>query len=220
VGEWLQAHAAHLAAWVRVGALVTAGVGTAGLLYLWRSPAARTWHPRFRNKARLAFQNLLGLAIAALAVAYGPMTPLFGTARILDNTVGSPVPDLEFRSVQDGAARRLSELRGSVVVVNLWATWCPPCLRELPVLNRLQGSYRERGVVVLTLTDQGADEVRDVLSRLAPQPMNGTVESFGWLAIRDFRPFTLVLDRQGVLRDYLFGDQTYDAFAARIQPYL
>ena len=62
---------------------------------------------------------------------------------------------------------------------------------------------------MLTLTDEPPEEVREMLERLAPHTTNGSVTSFGWLAIRDFRPFTLVLDRQGVLRDYFFGEQSY-----------
>jgi thiol-disulfide isomerase/thioredoxin len=148
------------------------------------------------------------------------MRPLFGTSRRLDNGLGKPVPDAEFQVVESGARKRLGELRGRVLVVNLWATWCPPCLRELPVLDRLQAAHRARGLVVLTLTDEPAEAVRGELARLAPRTLNGSVASFGWLAIRDFRPFTLVVDREGVLRDYLFGEQSYETFEARIRPLL
>jgi thiol-disulfide isomerase/thioredoxin len=148
------------------------------------------------------------------------MSPLFGTARVLDNRVGTPAPEMVFRLVDGGVERRLSDFRGKVVVINLWATWCPPCRRELPVLNRLHGSYSERGLVVVTLTDEPAEQARAVLHTQAPDTVNGTVDSFGWLAIRDFRPFTLIVDRGGVLREYMFGDQAFEAFESRIRRYL
>lgn len=220
MGEFLRQYGAHVAAWVRTGSVVTACVSLAGLWYLFRSGKVRGWSHRFRGVARFVCRSVLGVAIVGIIVAYGPMTPLFGTTRLLDNTVGSPAPDMPFRIVEGGAESRLSEFRGKVVLINLWAAWCPPCRRELPVLNRLQTSYRGQGLVVLTLTDEPAHDVKDVLRRHAPDTVNGTVESFGWLAIRDFRPFTLILDRQGVLRDYLFADQTYEAFEARIRPHL
>jgi thiol-disulfide isomerase/thioredoxin len=175
---------------------------------------------RQRRRLRLLSLNAFGLAVAGMIIAFGPMSPLFGTARLLDNRVGTPVPEMVFRLVEDGAERRLSDFRGRVVLVNLWATWCPPCRLELPVLNRLHGNYRERGLVVVTLTDEPPDQVRDVLQGQAPDTVNGTVTSFGWLAIRNFRPFTLILDRNGVLRDYFFGDQAYEAFESRMRPYL
>jgi thiol-disulfide isomerase/thioredoxin len=164
--------------------------------------------------------NGLGAGVACIIVAFGPMSPLFGTARVLDNRVGTPAPDMVFGHVGSGVEGRLSDFRGKVVLINLWATYCPPCRRELPDLNRLQGSYRERGLVVLTLTDEPADKAREVLRRLAPDTVNGRVNSLGWLAIREFRPFTLILDRHGVLRDYLFGPQAYEVFESRIRPYL
>jgi thiol-disulfide isomerase/thioredoxin len=130
------------------------------------------------------------------------------------------VPETVFRRVDSGAEQRLGDLRGQVVLVNLWATWCPPCLRELPVLDRLQRDHAGRGLVVLTLTDEPPDAVRDTVARLAPNALHGAVASFGWLAIRDFRPFTLVIDRDGVLRDFMFGEQSYATFAASVAPHL
>ena len=133
-----------------------------------------------------------------MIVAFGPMSPLFGTARTLDNRVGVPAPEMVFRLVEGGVEKRLSEFRGKVVVINLWATWCP----------------------VLTLTDEPAEQASAVLRSQAPQTVNGTLDSFGWLAIRNFRPFTVIVDRDGVLREYMFGDQAYETFESRIRPYL
>ena len=218
--EFLRQHGAHLAAWVRVGSILLACASLVVLGYLLWSPRAHGWSARRKRIVRLLSVNALGIAVGCAIVAFGPMSPLFGTARVLDNRVGTPAPEMAFRLVEGGAERRLSELRGKVVVINLWATWCPPCRRELPVLNRLHHSYSERGVVVLTLTDEPAEQAREVLHTVAPETVNGTVDSFGWLAIRDFRPFTLILDRDGVLREYMFGDQAYEAFESRIRRYL
>ena len=220
MGEFLRQHGAHVAAWGRLFSIVLGCLSVAALGYLRWSQGARAWSGRRRGVVRRLGLNLLGLAIAGTFVTYGPMSPLFGTTRLLDNSVGSPVPEMVFRLVEGGGERRLTDFRGKVVLINLWATWCPPCRKELPVLDRLQGSYREQGLVVLTLTDEPEERVRELLRRAAPGTVNGTVGTFGWLAIKDFRPFTLILDRHGVLRDYFFGDQAYEAFEARIRPYL
>ena len=74
--------------------------------------------------------------------------------------------------------------------------------------------------MVLTLTDEPAEQASAVLRSQAPQTVNGTLDSFGWLAIRNFRPLTLIVDRDGVLREYMFGDQAYEAFESRIRRYL
>jgi len=220
VSELLKANAAQLAAWVPAASVAVLVLCLALRTWLRLAPAAAAWPERRRRALRLAAQLGLGLAVTGVIVSFGPMKPLFGTSRQLGNRLGQPVPDAAFTVVASGAEARLADLRGKVVLVNLWATWCPPCRRELPTLDRLQGEYRERGLVVLTLTDEAPEDVRELLASLAPRALNGSVPDFGWLAIRDFRPFTLVIDREGRLRDYFFGEQGYATFAARIAPHL
>jgi thiol-disulfide isomerase/thioredoxin len=62
--------------------------------------------------------------------------------------VGDRRPDLRLRDL-DGTLRSMSEWDGRVLVVNFWATWCPPCLEEIPLLVALQEKYRARGLTVL-----------------------------------------------------------------------
>ncbi|MBI4462391.1 MAG: TlpA family protein disulfide reductase [Acidobacteria bacterium] len=74
-------------------------------------------------------------------------------------TASEPAPDFHF--TWNGQTQRLSELRGQVVVLNFWATWCPPCVDEMPSLERLYRKLSERGVVVLGVsvdTDAAAYE--------------------------------------------------------------
>lgn len=70
------------------------------------------------------------------------------------------LPDL------DGKKRRLSEFAGKVVLLNFWATWCPPCVEELPSMIRLQQRMSGEDFVLLTVSvDDSAEVVRDFLSR-------------------------------------------------------
>jgi thiol-disulfide isomerase/thioredoxin len=164
--------------------------------------------------------GIVGGNIVALSVAYGPMAPLFTNVQRLELSVGNPVPDVAFHIVTSDSGARFSDYKGKVLLVNLWATWCPPCLAELPTLNRLQTTYREQGLVVITLSDEAMSTVSAAVRQRSPSTVNGCVESFDWLPIRDFRPFTLIIDQQGILRDYLFADQQFTTFEKRIHPYL
>jgi peroxiredoxin len=58
-----------------------------------------------------------------------------------------------------GKPWHLQDLRGKVVLVNFWATWCPPCRKEMPDLNALYNRFKDRGFVVLAISDEEATKV-------------------------------------------------------------
>jgi len=110
-------------------------------------------------------------------------------------------PDLVLEAV-DGANLRLSELRGKVVVVNFWATWCPPCRREMPALERLNRLMRGQPFAIVGI-DAG-EELEDVLAfrgSVDPAPSFRLLLDREGKALRAFGvsglPTTLVLDREG-----------------------
>jgi len=73
----------------------------------------------------------------------------------------TPAPPFELPDL-DGERVSLESLRGKVVVIDFWATWCPPCIFQVPILNEIQEAYRDQGVVVLgvSVDTEGADVVR------------------------------------------------------------
>jgi len=75
-------------------------------------------------------------------------------------------PDLEFAGAEGGAVR-LSQLKGNVVLLNVWATWCGPCRMELPIVQRLYDKYSDRNFVVLAINiDADRNRVSPFLKRL------------------------------------------------------
>jgi peroxiredoxin len=59
-----------------------------------------------------------------------------------------------------GKAWTLKDLRGKVVLLNFWATWCPPCRKEIPDLEKLHGRFHDQGLVVLAISDEDGSTVR------------------------------------------------------------
>jgi len=112
-------------------------------------------------------------------------------------------PDFELVDL-DGEPFRLSEYRGKVVVLNFWATWCPPCRAEIPGFIRLQDEFREEGVVFVgvALDEEGA-EVVEPYSR--QRGINYPVLLDRGAVARQFDggrvvPTTFLIDRQGRIR--------------------
>lgn len=128
-------------------------------------------------------------------------------------------PERDFSMQLNGKETRLSDLRGKVVILNFWASWCPPCVAETPSLNSLQKYVAPRGGMVLGvsidddpaayqkfLKDQGVDFAtwRDpsAVDRSSPVAM-----SYGTSMI----PETYVIDRHGRIARKLIGPQQWDS---------
>ncbi len=138
--------------------------------------------------------------------------------------VGQPAPDAAFTNLATGERGRLSELRGRVVVLNLWATWCPPCLRELPDLNRLDQDYGPLGLTVVALSDESVQTIQSFVQArtfefMVAQAPIGALDA-AYEAARRTLPTTFVIDREGIVRSVESGARDYAHFAEIVQPLL
>jgi peroxiredoxin len=116
--------------------------------------------------------------------------------------VGSPAPDFTLR-VLDGPNLRLQEQRGKVVLVNFWATWCGPCRKEMPHLNRIADKYRSSGLVMLGINvDDDVRNAAELASKLGVKfpVLLDTDKKVSKLYDLNSMPSTLVIDRNGRVR--------------------
>jgi thiol-disulfide isomerase/thioredoxin len=120
-------------------------------------------------------------------------------------------PDAEFKTPA-GDPARLSDLKGQVVLLNFWGSWCPPCLVEIPHLVEVQKVLLEMGGTIIgPAVDSGSAD--DVLRFAEEQGINYPVwMSDDQTAVGKFGaagyPYTLLIDRQGVIRKRYLGPQT------------
>jgi cytochrome c biogenesis protein CcmG, thiol:disulfide interchange protein DsbE len=119
-----------------------------------------------------------------------------------------------FSFVEDGKPMQLSDLRGKVVVLNFWATWCPPCVDETPTLNRLQQQISARGGIVLGVSideDQAAYQQfltkQNIIFATYRDPSAKIAKEYG----TSFYPETYVIDRRGRIARKFIGLQQWDS---------
>lgn len=124
----------------------------------------RADHPAGLRRRRAAAALLA--AFAAFAAASVP-----GRAQAGPPAVGDMAPDSLGRTL-DGETLHLSDLRGTVVVVSFWASWCPHCIDEMPVLDRLQAGAGASGVRVIAVNVESREVFRRVTQRLAPMNLH------------------------------------------------
>jgi cytochrome c biogenesis protein CcmG, thiol:disulfide interchange protein DsbE len=158
-------------------------------------------------------RNWFGLLGLALALSSAP-----ATAKRFK--VGQPAPDFELQLV-DGGKIRSSDLRGKVVLLNFWATWCGPCKQELPLLDTYYKIQKPAGLVVFAITTEDSlpvSKMRPLFKLMTIHPAKRVKGgAFGDVAAL---PTNYVIDRAGVLRYAQTGAFDLDALNNLLVPLL
>ncbi len=179
--------------------------------------------PRFvRWTVGFLISAALVSAVAAL-IAVPPADAYHEATEPSDGTVKSfikvwpPVqpPAFDFRD-GDGNILDLTRFRGKVVLLNIWATWCPPCLREMPALDRLQARLGTEDVVVvpLSIDRDGRPVVSRYYTRLGLRHLGiylDPVKASGKGFPIDVLPASFILDREGNMVSFLRSFVDWDA---------
>lgn len=135
----------------------------------------------------------------------------------------SQAPELAIRDLR-GRTVRVSDYKGKVVLINFWATWCPPCRAEMPDLVKMQREYGKRGLQVIGITypPETLREVRQFTRKLRinyPVAL-GTKETKSLFDQSETLPLTIVIDRDGNIRDRIEGILLPEEFEQKIKPLL
>ena len=135
---------------------------------------------------------------------------------------GGELPDVEFTTL-DGEPITVDVFRGRLVLMNFWATWCPPCLREIPELVRLHDALSDRGVVIVGVAAQsgnaaGVEQFADEHAMTYPVWMvdDASLDQYGVVGF----PFTFLIDREGRIRMRYVGPQSYERLLSDIEALL
>jgi len=151
-----------------------------------------------KNKSPIIFSILITLTCLTLS----------STASAVK--VRQIAPDFTLAS-NKGSNIRLKDLRGKVVMINFWATWCAPCRKELPLLNNLYNKYKGKGFVLLGVNiDEHSKQAQKMISELKINfPVlfdhtQTTSEAYDLQAM----PSTFIVDKNGVVRFSHYGYKT------------
>jgi len=147
------------------------------------------------------------LGIAGLLVGFAMPEYRQGESSL----AGTTAKDFEF--ILNGKLTRLSDLHGKVVVLNFWATWCPPCVEETPSLNSLQGQIAAQGGVVLGISLDDDDALYEQFlkdNHVAFPTYRDTTKKIAVDYGTRMYPETYLIDRQGKIARKIIGGQTWD----------
>ncbi len=149
----------------------------------------------------------IGIAFGVSSAASAQNDPLLNQPR-----PAFTLPDL------DGNSRNVSEWDGKLLVVNFWASWCEPCLREMPVFTRLQTHYEDQGVQFIGIAVDNAKAVADFLNdfetKINYPILLGDENTFATpIAYGNeygILPHTIIVDKTGKIAYIHYGSLTYE----------
>ncbi|MEC3948481.1 TlpA family protein disulfide reductase [Sphingobium sp. HWE2-09] len=121
--------------------------------------------------------------------------------RLDRSKAGAPAPDFAFQN-PDGGTKTLKDFAGKPMLVNLWATWCAPCIAEMPTLDRVAASYGPKGLAVLTISqdNQGLKAAKPFFDKHPLPHLKGWADpenQLGFHYATGLLPTTIIYDRQG-----------------------
>jgi len=158
--------------------------------------------------------TVLSLLVLALAVVWTfasrvPVAATTGGAPPPSPREGFSAPDFALETLA-GDQVALSDLRGKVVLVNFWASWCPPCRAEMPAIERVYRSHKDLGLEVLAINTTNQDDQAAAAAFVQefgltfPVPLDHTGAVSASYNLRGL-PSTYFIDRQGVIRTVVVG---------------
>jgi len=193
-----------------------------GYLYLgglvFASCGAIVLGQRFFPAKRQAHYMVLGSAyLIAILLYFTGLQSLEFLRQPGVSGAGSVVSDFRLRNLS-GASVKLSDLAGQGIVLNFWATWCPPCRREMPLLDEIQKIYQARGIsVVGVAVNEAPGKVRSYAESIAvsyPIWVDASPSAPGFDRSQDIfsrfggvgLPTTVFIDRRGVVQKVYVGE--------------
>jgi peroxiredoxin len=207
------------------GYLAATGLLAGAAYVLWR-----VWQRNRTERGPYLRALTGGFAVAALLVGgvYASMRLPMGSGVL---RVGDTVPDFTLQTL-DGEKVSFSSLEGQAVVLNFWATWCPPCRREMPLLDDIQRVYGSRGVTIIGVSfDEPAPVVQRYIDTVdvtypiwvdAPgnRPDSDRTRElyarFGGIGL----PTTVFIDKNGIIRARQLGELNRAVLQSQIEALL
>lgn len=138
-----------------------------------------------------------------------------GTERVTAPTKGFPAPDFSLRD-SDGSIYELSSLKGKAVLMNFWASWCPPCRSEMPAMEEVFEQYQNQGFVILAVNSTIQDDLDEAKAFFEDMgltfplllDMDGSVTQT--YQVRSL-PTSFFIDREGIIQEVIIGGPMAEA---------
>ncbi len=160
---------------------------------------------------------LVPLAVQACTPS-SPSTTGEGQEAAIGLNVGNLAPDFTLDDLEGGKVR-LSDLRGSAVFINFWATWCPPCRAEMPEIEAVHQKYKDKGVVVIGVDIMESESTVRRFIQQGGYTWTFAMDTSGEVSAQyniNAIPTSYFIDREGIIRAVNIGAMTKRAMEDKL----
>ena len=156
------------------------------------------------------------LSLLTVGIAVSQKTTFFGAKPAISET---PNPTIQTFS---GESITISQYKGKIIVLNFWATWCPPCVAEIPALIELQAKYPNDVKVIGISVDQDTSKLKPFITQKGINYPIGYANSKLLSAFGGIQsiPTTYIIDRNFKIVESAVGFHSFKEFESKIKPYL
>jgi len=166
------------------------------------------------TQRRISYSIILILGLAWIYIS-ADRTGTSTSGKVPAPQQGFLAPDFELQTL-DGETIKLSNLRGQAVLINLWATWCPPCRAEMPAIEKIYNEYQDQGLVVLAVNMTYQDAYSDIAPFIDeygltfPVLLDETSKVGTAYQLRSL-PSSFFIDRDGIISEVVIGGPMAEA---------
>jgi thiol-disulfide isomerase/thioredoxin len=135
---------------------------------------------------------------------------------VVINAKDRPLTGLYFTNLSTHQPDSLQAYKGKLVILNLWATWCGPCRRELPALGKLQADYKDQ-LTVLAISDENESVIQQFINEKPVAFVAGAYFHHPLLDSLSSRPVSILLDKDNKVKDVVVGARDYSFFQSWVE---
>ncbi len=148
-----------------------------------------------------------------------PLKPMVSSVAKVQKNIGQKVYDFDFIDARRESTYNISDFAGKIILLNFWGTYCGPCIAEFPDLRRIESEYPDK-VWVIALSDESRERILRFVQKIESPTIVGSFASEKWIDLETFRPLTIIIDKTGIIREYMFGRKDYNFFKSVIDKHL
>ncbi len=147
-----------------------------------------------------------------------PLKPMVNSISKVQKNIGQQIYNFDFIDVRKDSIHNISDFKGKIIILNFWGTYCGPCIEEFPDLKKIESDYSNK-VWVIALSDENEERIMKFVQKIEGPTIVGSFASEKWIELESFRPLTIVIDKNGIIREYMFGKKDYNFFKSVVDKY-